>query len=74
MPVTPVSMSLNQVSRARAGTRSDHRAFSAANYRTSNGADTGADKRSFEPTVMRPAIVASGSPLRIDTQTSERAE
>ena len=47
MPVAPISMSLNQVARARAGTRSDHRALSAANYRTSDCADAGADKRSF---------------------------
>jgi hypothetical protein len=73
MAMTPISMSLNQVSRAGSSTRSNHRAFSAANYRTSNCADTGADKCSFEPTVMRPAI-ASGPSLRIDTQTSERAE
>ena len=66
MPVLAISMSLNQVSRAGAGTRSDRRTFPTTNHRTSNSADTGADKRSFEPAVVR-SMVAPGAPLSIDT-------
>ena len=67
MPVTPISMSLNQVSGSGSSTRSDHRAFSTTNYRTSNCADAGADECAFKSTVVRPAIIASGPPLSIDS-------
>lgn len=74
MPVPAIAMSLNQVARACAGARSDQCAFPTTDHRAANSADTGADKRSFGSAMVRPAVVAPSAPLRVDRQTSKRAE
>lgn len=66
MPVATISVSLNQVTCAGARTRSDQRALLTTNHRTSNRADTGADERSFQSTVMNAAITSMAT-LSIDT-------
>jgi hypothetical protein len=66
MPVPAIAVSLNQVARACARACSNQCALSTTDHRAANSADTRADKRSFEPAVVRPAI-APGTPLRIDT-------
>jgi hypothetical protein len=73
MAVPPIAMSLNQISSAGSGARSDQCAFFATNHRASNRTDTSADKRAFKSAVMRPAI-APGTPLSIHSQTTENAQ
>jgi hypothetical protein len=71
MLVVPVS--LNQISGARASTRSDQCAFPTTDHGAANSADTGADQRAFGSAVVHP-VIAAISPLSICTNTSESAE
>lgn len=73
MPVSAITVSLNQISRARAGPCSNQCALATTYHSAANSADTGADKRALESAVMRPAI-APVAPLRIHTKASESAE
>jgi hypothetical protein len=68
--VSSVSVSLNQVARAGAGARADHRSFASAHDRTADGADTGADQCSFKSAVVHAAITPR-PPLCVDIQASD---
>jgi len=67
-PMLPVSVPLNQVARARAGSRADHRALLPADQSTSHRSCDSANDGAFGLTVVMPVRATMREALRGSTK------